>query len=168
MRHRSLLRAALAPIAAAVMLIPASPAHADGKVTWKSDQNGYYLEIYHSSTDAGAPAGQWPWNGSNTQYWYDQKLSNNYYVEYNYNSWLPLTAYNDCSQGVTQWPLGSGNTAYTTQQWKELNTGSGNWMLINHAGCSGDPYQDMLYPSWQYYNVYLAKESDGSVDPIWH
>lgn len=166
--HSALRRALVVAVTMGVGFIPAAAAHADGKVTWKSDQSGYYLEIYHSSTDKDAPAGTFPWNGTNTQYWYDQKLSNNYWVEYNYNSGLPLTAYNTCSQGVTQWPLSSGNVATTTQQWKELSIASGDWLLINLAGCSGDPFQDSLYPSWQYYNVFLAKESDGSVDPVWH
>jgi hypothetical protein len=156
-------KAAVVSAGAALVIgaIPALAAHADGKVTWKNTATDNYLEAYRSGTSNGTYVGQWPWNGSDTQYWYDVKLSSGYWLEYNYNSWLLLTAYNSCGDGVTQWDDGG----WSTQEWKEkhLNTAYG-WVLINHAGCSGDAWHDILSLSagnTNIYNVYLYSEKSG-------
>lgn len=155
------LRYAGLSVAGAFGLSAALPAaaHADGKVTWQNTYDGRYLEVYQSSTSQGALVGTWPWNGSNTQYWYDVLLSGGpYWEEKNYNSGLPLTAYNTCSQGVTQWPWHT----YTTQQWKEVNTGTNGWMIVNRGGCDGDPYKDNLSQKNDnpaLYNVYIYRDA---------
>jgi hypothetical protein len=147
--------------------MPTLAAHA-AKVTWQNEGTGRYLEVYQSSTSTGAYVGTYPWNGSATQYWLDSRLSDNYWVEANYNSGLLLTTYNDCGNGITQWTPDSGNHAYSTQEWHEnhLSTDVG-WALINKAGCSGDPYHDVLSQSLDQpnlYNVFLYSEHSGGCD----
>jgi hypothetical protein len=169
---RSLCAAALVTASTAIglCLTSAPSAYADGKVTWQSQGNNNFLEVYQSSWSQGAPVGTWPWNGTDTQYWYDGYLGfGSYYKEKDYNTYLHganwiMTAYNTCSQGVTQWAQG----IYTTQEWKEDYVGSVGWLLINYGGCDGDPYTDMLYPDPTYYNVYLYRESGSPpLSPYW-
>ncbi len=155
--------------ALSIGVLPATAAHAGQWVTWKNFSTRKALEVSHSSKKKGATVGTWPWNGTKTQWWWDQKLSNRYYVELNWNSNLYLTAYNSCGSGITQWPTGAGHHAYTTQEWKEkrlrargLDQG---WALINKAGCSGDAYHDMLslsieHRSW--YPVFLYPQNYGA------
>ncbi len=163
-------KAAIVSAGAALALggIPALAAHADGKITWKNYWTGKYLEVYRSSLDDGARVGQYKWNGGDNQYWYDVKLSDGYYLEYNNNSWLLLTAYNSCGDGVTQWEDGS----WSTQEWREIHVDSDHgWMLINKAGCSGNAYNDVLTVNGGYeeggasgspYDVRLYNESSGA------
>ncbi|WP_433515259.1 RICIN domain-containing protein [Nonomuraea sp. CA-143628] len=145
--------------------VPALAAHANGKISWKNAQTGNYLEVYYSSLAKGGLVGQWPRNGTSTQYWYDMRLSDRYYVEYNYHSWLLLTAYNSCGNGLTQWPTAKGNVAYTTQEWKERHLDSRyGWALINRAGCSGNARQSILAVNpakMNLYNVYLYNQDRG-------
>ncbi|WP_214409077.1 RICIN domain-containing protein [Sphaerisporangium fuscum] len=151
-------------VALAFGALPDVAAHADGRVTWRNLPYKRYLEVYQSSKKKGALVGAWPWNGTKTQYWYDEKLSDRYYVEFNYNSLLLLTAYNNCGSGVTQWPS-NGRYAYTTQEWKEKHLSSDEgWVLINKAGCGGSGYNDILATSatdFNLYNVYLYSEKSG-------
>ena len=162
--------AALASAAAVLALttLPAQAAHADGRITWKNDGTKRYLEVYRSSKSKGAYVGTWPWNGSATQSWYDVKLSDKYYAEFNYHSGLLLTAYNSCGNGVTQWPTASGHVVYRTQEWKEKHLSpSVGYVLINKAGCSGDPWKDVLsvkHSQPNVYNVYLYSEKTSACD----
>jgi hypothetical protein len=150
----------------ALLLLPAASAHADGKVTWKSNATSQYLEVYKSSKSQGGIVGNYPWNGTKTQYWLDSRLSGPYWREKNYNSKLSLTAYNTCSQGITQWKW---HSSWTTNEWKELKIGSGKYLLINHAGCDGNPYHDEIVPDPVYYNVYLRTDSNThGMNPYWH
>ncbi|GAA0393593.1 hypothetical protein GCM10009530_51240 [Microbispora corallina] len=146
-------------------VLPAGAAHANGRVTWKNVGTKRYLEVYQSSKKKGAYVGAWPWNGSKTQYWYDQKLSDRYWAEFNYNSGLLLTAYNSCGSGVTQWPTSDGRHVYSTQEWKEKHLSSDyGWVLINKAGCSGDAWHDILSISLEHpslYQVFLYSEKSG-------
>ena len=159
---RSLSRAVMIAVSSALSLgMISGVANADGKVTWQNNATGHYLEVYHSSTAEGAGVDTWTWNGSDTQYWYDTKLSNGYWLEENWNSGLLMTAYNTCSQGITQWGLGTLPDGWTTQQWKEFHHGTGVWELINHAGCDGNPYQDTLAEA-QGNSVYIYTEGDAS------
>ncbi len=160
---RTLFRGAL--IAASVAIasgVSCGAASADGKVTWQSNSSGRYLEVYSSSTAEGALVDTWPWNGTNTQYWEDVQLSTGYWWEINENSGLLLTAYNTCSDGITQWGSGSGSDGYTTQQWKEYHYSTHVWEIVNHAGCNGNPYWDTMgqSQSGSSYPVFLYPESD--------
>jgi hypothetical protein len=150
--------------------LPATAAHAKPHwVTWKNFADLYgkrYLEVLHSSKKKGAAVGAYKWNGSMTQWWWDQKLSDGYYVEFNGNSNLLLTAYNSCGSGVTQWPTDKGHHAFITQEWKQkhLKTYPG-WVLINKGGCDGDSSHDVLSLSvehFNWYNVFLYPESFGA------
>lgn len=136
-------------------MLTATSANANGTVTWQNEGTNRYLEVYQSSTSNGGWVGTWPWNGTNTQYWDDYKLSDNYWVEFNHNSGLLLTAYNSCSNGITQWTTDTGNHVFTTQEWRELSTADG-WLLINRAGCSGDAYHDTISQSFDDPNVYFV------------
>lgn len=96
---------------AAFSATPFAAAYADGTVTWQNANSGNYLEVYQSSTANGAMVGQWPFNGSRTQYWIDVTVENGYYKELNYNSGKALDAYSDC--WVHQYDYWGG----TNQRW---------------------------------------------------
>lgn len=139
--------------------VPFAVAHADGRVTWQNDNSKNYLEVYHSSTADGAMVGQWPWNGSATQYWTDITVESGYYKELNYHSGKALDPYNDCS--VHQYGYWGG----ASERWAERHFTSyyGDvkaWRLINKNGCGGDPYTDALHVDTlnNYYQANLMTE----------
>jgi len=161
-RRSARLRAVALTVAGVLALFVASPtipAHADSKVTWQNIGTGRYLEVYQSSTAIGAIVGTYAWNGTDTQYWWDTKLSNGYWWESNWNSGWRMRASSICSVGVTQ----SQATDYNTQ-WHELFLNSDDrWALINHAGCDSNPYTDVLAQKRNadyIYNVYLYPSGD--------
>jgi hypothetical protein len=148
-----------------LLLLPAASAHADGKVTWENDGSSRFLGVYQASKSQGAIADAQPWRGTKNQYWLESRLSGQYWRLKNYNSGLSLTSYNTCARGITQWKW---NSSWTTNRWKELKLDGTWYLLINQAGCDGNPYHDEITPDPFYANVWLRTDNNTyAMYPLW-
>ncbi|WP_352244295.1 RICIN domain-containing protein [Microtetraspora sp. NBRC 13810] len=140
-------------LVACFSILAAGTSRADGTFRWQNMYNGWYLEVWLSSTANQADVITYPLNAaSSNQLWSDTYLGDEYYRLQNNNSWkflghrdegrsddLRLCGFPDQYDWV--------NTSY--QHWKFRWEWSGHdqryfnfW--INRAGCQGDPYHDAL------------------------
>lgn len=137
-RRRFAISFILATAGTVGVVCNATPAQA-GAVTWANYANGnLMLDVWQSNPNNGAIIDVWPSNGSSAQKWWDTPVSGPYWEEQNVISWKALDRYNDQYCVVTDWDYWGG----AQQLWKEKKVASGQWQLINEAGCNGNGYWD--------------------------
>jgi len=90
---------------------------------WVNANSGDVFEIYHSSTSDGATVDQWPYNGTNTQFWLPVRVDDTHDVLLNVNSGKCLAV----NGGSTAWGASVirwGCNGNADQQWTYSFTGN--------------------------------------------
>lgn len=90
---------------------------------WVNAHSGLVFEVYHSGTSDGATVDQWPYNGTNTQFWLPVKVDDTHDVLVNVNSGKCLAVNGGSTSwgaSVIQWSC-NGNA---DQQWTYSFTGN--------------------------------------------
>jgi Ricin-type beta-trefoil lectin domain-like len=126
--------------------------------TWINTHSQKAMEVYHSSTDNNATVDQWPYNGTNTQWWVRALGPSGYDLVINVNSGkcLDVLGASTASQAaVVQYDC----TGNPDQQWAWRGTGStyNGWPVYNivnhHSGlCVDVPHSSTTQGQalWQY------------------
>lgn len=151
---RQICISATSALCLAVALVTLAPtsAQADGAFRWQNDYNGWYLEVWLSSTANGAPIITYPYNASSAnQIWSDFQLSDSLHFRLmNNNSWKALdflsSPIDEQRCGITRqydW------VSYTSQWWqfryqwdRYNNRDYVLWVSLDQ--CNGNPYHNVL------------------------
>lgn len=140
----------LAVLIGVTLLLPATPAQADGKYRWQNVWSGNYLETYYSSTENLAKVIVWPYNGSSAnQVWWDFVRSDGSYAILNENSRKVLDRWDQQGSSSFCWAMQYDYTGQSWQHWGIHELWSPyhgrhfvSWQ--NMYGCNGNRYENVL------------------------